>query len=203
MSVYGYARVSSQEQNEDRQLIALQEQGVPKRSIYIDKKSGKDFERPAYQRLLKKLREGDLVVLKSIDRLGRNYQEVMDQWRIITKEIGADVKVIDMPLLDTTVAKDLLGTFIADLVLQVLSFVSENERANIKQRQAEGIAAAKRRGVKFGRPSKSLPDNFDELFHLWREKKISSEELSMQCNMAMSVIYKKMRLREDGIYNKG
>lgn len=203
MSVYGYARVSSQEQNEDRQLIALQEQGVPRRSIYIDKKSGKDFERPAYQRLLRRLREGDLVILKSIDRLGRNYQEVMDQWRIITKEIGADVKVIDMPLLDTTVAKDLLGTFIADLVLQVLSFVSENERTNIKLRQAEGIAAAKRRGVKFGRPCKNLPDNFDELFHLWREKKISSEELSMQCNMAMSVIYKKMRLREDGIYNEG
>lgn len=203
MSVYGYARVSSQEQNEDRQLIALQEQGVPKRSIYIDKKSGKDFERPAYQRLLRRIREGDLVILKSIDRLGRNYQEVMDQWRIITKEIGADIKVIDMPLLDTTVAKDLLGTFIADLVLQVLSFVSENERTNIKQRQAEGIAAAKRRGVKFGRPAKSLPDNFDELFHLWREKKISSEELSMQCNMAMSVIYKKMRLRQDGIYNDG
>ena len=152
MQIYGYARVSSSDQSEDRQMIALQEQAVPKQNILVDKQSGKDFERPQYKRLTQKLREGDLLYILSIDRLGRNYEEIQVQWRILTKEIGIDICVLDMPLLDTRNGKDLMGTFIADLVLQILSFVAENERVNIKKRQAEGIAAAKKKGVVFGRP---------------------------------------------------
>ena len=148
--IYGYVRVSSREQNEDRQRIALHDAGVPSHHIYHDKQSGKDFERPQYQKLLRKLRRDDVLVVKSIDRLGRNYAEILDQWRLLTKERGVDIVVLDMPLLDTRRGKDLIGTFLVDIVLQVLSFVAENERNNIRQRQAEGIAAAKARGVRFG-----------------------------------------------------
>ena len=165
--VYGYMRVSSKEQNEDRQLIALKEMGVPEKNIYMDKQSGKNFERKQYKRLLKKLDENSVLYIKSIDRLGRNYSELNDQWRIITKEKKADIVVIDMPILDTRREKNLLGTFISDIVLTLLSYVSENERMNIKQRQAEGIAAAKARGVKFGRPPLPIPDNFYEMHRDW------------------------------------
>ncbi len=162
--VYGYIRVSTREQNEDRQLIAMADFPVPQQNIWLDKQSGKDFNRPAYKRLLRKLRKGDLLVIKSIDRLGRNYHEIIDQWRILTKDKGVDIVVLDMPLLDTRRGKDLLGTFIADVVLQLLSFVAENERANIRQRQAEGIAAAKLRGVRFGRPPLPIPTAFAEWY---------------------------------------
>lgn len=159
-NIYGYIRVSSKDQNEDRQLIALNEVGVERKNVYLDKKSGKDFDRPQYKKLLRKLKKDDLLYIKSIDRLGRNYEEILQQWRILTKEKGIDIVVLDMPLLDTRRGKDLMGTFLSDIVLQVLSFVAENERTNIKQRQAEGIAAAKAKGVKFGRPPLPLPDNF-------------------------------------------
>lgn len=157
MNIYGYARVSSTDQNEDRQLIALHQAGVDDKFIYIDKQSGKDFNRPQYQKLLRKLKAGDLLYIKSIDRLGRNYEEIQVQWRILTKEKGVDICVIDMPLLDTRRGKDLVGTFLSDIVLQVLSFVAENERNNIRQRQAEGIAAARAREVHLGRPVKEAP----------------------------------------------
>ncbi|MCD8216134.1 MAG: recombinase family protein, partial [Clostridiales bacterium] len=163
LMTYGYVRVSTKEQNEDRQLIAMQEYGVPEKNIYIDKQSGKDFNRRQYKRVFKRLKENDLLIIKSIDRLGRNYDEIIEQWRQITKVKRADILVIDMPLLDTRREKNLLGTFISDIVLQVLSFVAENERDNIKQRQAEGIAAAKAKGVKFGRPQRPVPDNFYEI----------------------------------------
>lgn len=172
-NIYGYVRVSTKEQNEDRQLIALHDVGVMQKNIYMDKQSGKDFNRPQYKKLLKKLKPGDLLYIKSIDRLGRNYEEIQNQWRIITKEKNADIYVIDMPLLDTRRGKDLLGTFISDLVLQLLSFVAENERTNIKQRQAEGIAAAKAKGIRFGRPTKPLPDNFHEAYQRWKQGEIT------------------------------
>lgn len=170
-NVYGYIRVSSREQNEDRQLIALKEVGIAEKNIFLDKQSGKDFNRPQYKRLIRKLKKDDLLYIKSIDRLGRNYEEILQQWRVLTKEKGVDIVVLDMPLLDTRRGKDLMGTFLSDIVLQVLSFVAENERSNIRQRQAEGIAAAKARGVKFGRPSLPLPDNFYEIHTDWRAKK--------------------------------
>ena len=170
LKFYGYMRVSTREQNEERQRIALIEMGVPEKQIYIDKLSGKNFERPQYKRLLKKLDSNSVLYIKSIDRLGRNYADLNEQWRIITKEKGADIVVIDMPILDTRREKNLLGTFISDIVLALLSYVAENERTNIKQRQAEGIVAAKERGVKFGRPPLPLPDNFSEVHKLWREK---------------------------------
>ena len=166
----GYARVSTTNQNEDRQVQELIKYGVKEKCIYIDKQSGKDFQRPAYIKMLKRLRQNDVLIVKSIDRLGRNYREIQEEWRIITQKKNADIIVLDMPLLDTTRSKDLLGTFIADLVLQLLSFVAENERMNIRQRQAEGIAAAKAKGVKFGRPPLPLPDNFYELHKAWRTK---------------------------------
>ncbi len=159
-TVYGYIRVSTREQNEDRQLIALKEISVPEKNIFMDKQSGKDFKRPMYRKLVRRLKKDDLLYIKSIDRLGRNYAEILDQWRILTKEKGVDIVVMDMPLLDTRRGKDLMGTFLSDIVLQVLSFVAENERTNIRQRQAEGIAAAKLRGVRFGREPKPLPENF-------------------------------------------
>ena len=158
----GYARVSTTNQNEDRQVHELIKYGVKEKCIYIDKQSGKDFQRPAYMKMMKRLRQNDVLIVKSIDRLGRNYREIQEEWRIITQKKNADIIVLDMPLLDTTRSKDLLGTFIADLVLQLLSFVAENERMNIRQRQAEGIAAAKKRGVKFGRPPIPVPDNYQE-----------------------------------------
>lgn len=183
-AIYGYIRVSTKEQNEDRQIIALSDYKIPKRNLYMDKQSGKDFNRPAYNRLLKKLKRDDLLVVKSIDRLGRNYEEIITQWKHITKEIGADILVIDMPLLDTRKDKDLLGTFISDLVLQVLSFVSETERENIRQRQNEGISAAKARGVKFGRPKLPVNKEFERLYELWACGKISSRTAAQQLNVS-------------------
>lgn len=173
---YGYIRVSSREQNEDRQRIALYNWGITEQNLFVDKQSGKDFERPAYQRMLRKLRAGDLVVVKSIDRLGRNYEEILEQWRLITKKLHADIKVLDMPLLDTRQNVDLTGTLIADLVLQLLSYVAQAERESIRQRQAEGIAAARKRGVRFGRPAMILPDAFDETYTKWRSGEITSRK---------------------------
>ena len=169
--IYGYVRVSSIDQNEDRQLMALNKVNVPMMNIYMDKLSGKDFNRPQYKKLVRRLKSGDLLYILSIDRLSRNYEEIQNQWRILTKEIGIDICVLDMPLLDTRNGKDLMGTFIADLVLQILSFVAQSERENIKKRQQEGIAAAKAKGVKFGRPSRPLPENFHEIHQAWRNKK--------------------------------
>ena len=189
--VYGYVRVSSQEQNEDRQLIAMAEAGVERANIFIDKQSGKDFDRPNYKRLINRLRPGDTLFIKSIDRLGRNYEEIQNQWRIITKDKGVDMVVIDMPLLDTRREKNLLGTFISDVVLALLSYVAENERTNIKQRQAEGIAAAKARGVKFGRPPLPIPQNFYQMHKDWRAGKITIEEAAKACNMCPKTFYSK------------
>lgn len=194
---YGYVRVSSKEQNEDRQLIALSNVGVPHNRIYIDKQSGKDFDRPQYKKLLRKLDVNSLLYIKSIDRLGRNYEEVTEQWRIITKEKGADIAVIDMPLLDTRRGKDLMGTFLSDIVLQVLSFVAENERDNIRQRQEEGIAAAKARGIKFGRPELPLPDNFMQVQRDWRNRKISLDKAAELCEMPRGTFYNKARKYEE------
>ena len=191
INIYGYMRVSSKEQNEDRQKIALTEMGVPENNIYMDKQSGKDFERTQYNRLLRKLNENSVLYIKSIDRLGRNYGELNEQWRIITKEKKADIVVIDMPLLDTRREKNLLGTFISDVVLALLSYVAENERTNIKQRQAEGIAAAKARGVKFGRPPLPIPQNFYQMHKDWRAGKITIEEAAKACNMCPKTFYSK------------
>lgn len=191
INIYGYMRVSSKEQNEDRQKIALTEMGVPENNIYMDKQSGKDFERTQYKRLLRKLNEKSVLYIKSIDRLGRNYGELNEQWRIITKEKKADIVVIDMPLLDTRREKNLLGTFISDVVLALLSYVAENERTNIKQRQAEGIAAAKARGVKFGRPPLPIPQNFYQMHKDWRAGKITIEEAAKACNMCPKTFYSK------------
>lgn len=184
--VYGYMRVSSKEQNEDRQRVALREAGVPEENIYMDKQSGADFQRPAFCRMVRKLRRNDLLYIKSIDRLGRNYEEIQNQWRILTKEMGVDIYVIDMPLLDTRRGKDLMGTFLSDTVLQVLSFVAENERTNIRQRQAEGIAAAKARGVKFGRPAAPLPEKFHEVYSRWSVGEMTNAEAARVCNMPTS-----------------
>ena len=197
MSVYGYIRVSSKDQKEDRQQIALKEVGVELRNIYIDKQSGKDFNRPQYKKMLQKLKKDDLLYIKSIDRLGRNYEEILQQWRILTKEKGVDIVVLDMPLLDTRRGKDLMGTFLSDIVLQVLSFVAENERTNIKQRQAEGIAAAKAQGIKFGRPPLPLPDNFYEVHKAWRSKKITLKQAAAACNMPVGTFYGKARKFEN------
>ena len=191
INIYGYMRVSSKEQNEDRQKIALTEMGVPENNIYMDKQSGKDFERTQYKRLLRKLNENSVLYIKSIDRLGRNYGELNEQWRIITKEKKADIVVIDMPLLDTRREKNLIGTFISDVVLALLSYVAENERTNIKQRQAEGIAAAKARGVKFGRPPLPIPENFYQMHKDWRAGKITIEEAAKACNMCPKTFYSK------------
>ena len=191
--IYGYVRVSSFDQNEERQILALKEINVPKDNIYTDKQSGKDFHRPQYKKLVKRLKRGDLLYILSIDRLGRNYEEVQNQWRILTKEIGIDICVIDMPLLDTRKGKDLMGTFIADLVLQILSFVAQNERENIKKRQAEGIVAAKKRGVKFGRPECPIPDNFAEIVRKWEKKQITIHEVIKICNMSEATFYRKLR----------
>lgn len=193
METYGYIRVSSTDQNEDRQVLAMKDMQVPAKNIFIDKQSGKDFDRPQYKRLVKKLKPGDLLYILSLDRLGRNYEEIQSQWRYLTKEIGIDICVIDMPILDTRPYKDLLGTFVTDLFLQVLSFVAENERDNIRKRQAQGIAAAKLRGVKFGRPETPVPDNFAELVKQWEKKKLPQEEILRQCNMSESTFYRRLR----------
>lgn len=176
MKYYGYIRVSTKEQNEDRQVDALKAYEIPQKNVFMDKQSGKDFERPAYQQLIRKLKKGDVLIIKSIDRLGRNYDEIIEQWRVITKQVDADIVVIDMPLLDTRVGKDLTGKFVADLVLQILSYVAQTEREAIRQRQAEGIAAAKARGVKFGRPRIPLPSDFHVVSELYRRQMITSRE---------------------------
>ena len=199
ISTYGYIRVSSYDQNESRQLDALQKLSIPEKNIFVDKESGKDFNRPSYKRMMKRIRKDDLLYIKSIDRLGRNYEEILEQWRILTKGKGIDIVVLDMPLLDTRRGKDLMGTFLSDIVLQVLSFVAENERVNIRQRQAEGIAAAKARGVRFGRPPMPLPENFHESYHLWKSGEITGTEAAKACQMPFSTfryraaIYQKTR----------
>jgi len=192
MKTYGYIRVSSIDQNEDRQLFALHDL-VSRKDLYIDKQSGKDFERPAYRELVSKLVKDDLLYIHSIDRLGRNYEEILNQWRILTKEIGADVVVLDMPLLDTTRQKDLMGTFIADLVLQILSFIAQNERESIRKRQAEGIAAAKARGVRFGRPVKNPPENFADLVRQWEHGNIPLASAIAQSDLKETTFYRRLR----------
>ena len=195
-NVYGYVRVSTKDQNEDRQRIALAEFPVPEKNIFMDKLSGKDFNRPKYRRLMRKLRSGDCLVVKAIDRLGRNYEEILEQWRIITKEKGVDIVVLDMPLLDTRhTGRDLTGTFVADLVLQILSYVAQTERENIKQRQKEGIAAARLRGVQFGRPRKPLPENFEQIRFDWKNKKITSREAARQLSVAQDTFLRWVRER--------
>ena len=192
-NVYGYVRVSSIDQNEDRQLLIMNEKQVPKKNVFIDKQSGKDFERPQYKKLIKKLKAGDLLYVISIDRLGRNYEDIQKQWRKLTKEIAVDICVIDMPLLDTRNGKDLMGTFIADLVLQILSFVAQNERENIKKRQAEGIAAAKAKGVKFGRPMLPLPERFDKITDDLSKGILTIEKALKLCQMSESTFYRRRR----------
>ena len=195
-SVYGYIRVSSSDQNEERQRIALRNAGVPERRVYLDKQSGKDFDRPQYRRLVRKLKPGDLLYILSIDRLGRNYKEIQRQWQILTQKIGIDICVLDMPLLDTRRGKDLMGTFLSDIVLQVLSFVAENERANLRQRLAEGIAAAKARGVRFGRPPRPLPENFHSLHRAWRAKTMTLRQAAGACGLPVATFYSKARKLE-------
>ena len=191
--MYGYIRVSSQDQNEDRQLIALKNIGLTSKDIFIDKQSGKDFNRPAYIELMSILKEGDLLYIVSIDRLGWNYDEILEQWRLLTKIKKIDICVLDMPLLDTRNGKDLMGSFIADLVLQILSFVAQSERENIRKRQAEGIAAAKLRGVQFGRPQIDLPDDINELLDQWDKHIMSLDELLNECKMSRSTFYRKIK----------
>lgn len=191
--VYGYIRVSSADQNEDRQLVALRSCKVPECNLFVDKQSGKDFESPEYRRMLRRLKRDDLLYVKSIDRLGRNYGEILEQWRLLTKEKGVDIVVLDMPLLDTRSGKDLMGTFIADLVLQILSFVAQNERENIRQRQAEGIAAAKARGVPFGRPALPLPENFEQVVSSWRNKEIDFASALQQTGMRPATFYRRLK----------
>ena len=197
MNIYGYIRVSSRDQNEDLQLIALKEVDVTEKNIYLDKQSGKDFNRPQYKKLLRKLKKDDLFYIKSIDRLGRNYEEILQQWRVLTKEKGIDIVVLDMPLLDTRRGKDLMGTFLSDIVLQVLSFVAENERNNIRQRQAEGIAAAKAKGVRFGRPPKPLPDNFHSCYQRWKRGEITGTAAAKECGMPLATFRYRAEIYEN------
>ncbi len=201
--MYGYVRVSTKEQNEDRQVLALRECGIPLRNIYIEKVSGRDFNRPQYKKLLRKLNANTTLYIKSIDRLGRNYRDLCDQWRIITKEKGADVVVLDMPILDTRKEQNLIGTLISDLVLALLSYVAESEYKLIHQRQAEGIAAAKARGVKFGRPPHKLPDNFEEQYWKWKRKEIKLDEAAKACGMARTTFYEKARKYGENRGEKG
>ncbi len=196
-NLYGYIRVSTKEQNEDRQILALKELSIPKKNLFIDKISGKNFERPQYRKMVNKLKKDDLLYIKSIDRLGRNYSEILEQWRFLVKEKEIDIVVLDMPLLDTRRCKDLMGTFLSDIVLQILSFVAENEHINIRQRQAEGIAVAKAKGVRFGRPPAPLPDNFYYLYQEWKKGKITGTAAAKQCGMPLSTF----RYRVD-IYEK-
>lgn len=202
-NTYGYVRVSSMEQNEDRQMIALKEAGVLSDCIYMDKQSGKDFHRADYEKMVSLLKNGDLLYIMSIDRLGRNYLEIQEQWRILTKEIGVDICVIDMPLLDTRKGKDLLGTFMADLVLQILSFVAENERENIRKRQEQGIEAAKRRGVRFGRPETKVPDDFKNIVRAWERGNLKMNEVLERCQMSRSTFYRRLREMRMGVRENG
>ena len=199
-NIYGYVRVSTREQNEGRQMTALGDLSIPEENLFVDKHSGKDFQRPQYKRMVKRLRPDDLLYIKSIDRLGRNYEEILEQWRLLTKEKCIDIVVLDMPLLDTRRGKDLMGTFLSDIVLQVLSFVAENERTNIRQRQAEGIAAAKARGVRFGRPPRPLPENYHSAYQRWKAGAITGTAAARECGMPLSTfryraeIYEKAKL---------
>ncbi len=193
MSEYGYVRVSSTDQNEERQMAAMVKREIPEKNVFRDKQSGKDFERPQYKRMLKALKSGDTLYILSIDRLGRNYGEIQNQWCILTKKIGIDICVLDMPLLDTRQGKDLMGTFIADLVLQILSFAAQNERENIKKRQADGIAAAKTRGVKFGRPDISAPYDFADIVNGWEKGTITLKNVLKICGMSRSTFYRRRR----------
>lgn len=197
MQTYAYIRVSSLDQNEARQLEAIQELSVPQKNIYMDKQSGKDFHRQSYQKLLKKMQRGDLLYVLSIDRLGRNYKEIQNQWRYLTEDIGVDICILDMPLLDTRQYKDLLGTFIADLVLQILSFVAESERENIKKRQSQGISAAKAKGIRFGRPGAYVPKNFASLVKRWRNRQIPLKVLLKVCSISRSTFFR--RIQEMGL----
>ena len=194
----GYVRVSSRDQNEDRQMAAMQEMQIPEANIYVDFQSGKNFNRPMYRKMLRALRADDVVYIKSIDRLGRNYEEIQEQWRILTKEKHVDIVVIDMPLLDTRRGKDLVGTFLSDIVLQILSFVAENERTNIRTRQAEGIAAARKRGVRFGRPPVELPEGFYTELEKYERGEQSMKEAAAHCGMALSTFYYKAKKEEPG-----
>ncbi len=198
-NTYGYIRVSSTDQNEDRQMAALRGRCVPEKNIYMDKQSGKDFDRPQYQRMVSRLQRDDLLYILSIDRLGRNYEDLQIQWRILTRDIGVDICVIDMPLLDTRCSKDLMGTFIADLVLQILSFVAQNERENIRQRQAAGIAAAKARGVRFGRPPRPLPENYHSAYQKWKAGTLSGAAAAKECGMPLA----SFRYRAEGYEKEG
>ncbi|WP_074572025.1 recombinase family protein [Selenomonas ruminantium] len=193
MKNYAYIRVSSIDQNEDRQLRAMQELHIPEKQIFVDKQSGKDFNRQSYKRLCRVMRKGDLLYVLSIDRLGRNYKEIQNQWRYLTTDKGIDICVIDMPLLDTRQYKDLLGTFIADIVLQILSFVAESERENIRKRQAQGISAAKAKGIRFGRPEAKLPDNFLKLVRRWKNDRSSLDEVLRTCAISRSTFFRRLR----------
>lgn len=197
MKIYGYIRVSDTSQNENRQLDAMVSVGVPRKHIFVDKQSGKDFDRPAYQRLIKRLKSGDLLFIDSVDRIGRNYEEIQNQWRLLTKVRGVDITVLDMPLLDTRQHKDLIGTFVADLVLQVLSFMGQRELEHIRKRQADGIAAARIRGVHLGRPAIELPVNFDMLAKAWAQRELSTSEFLQQTGLTETTLYR--RLREEQV----
>lgn len=201
-TIYGYARVSTMEQKEDRQIFALREKGVDESNIYLDKISGKDFNRKMYRLLTQKLRPGDLLYVKSIDRLGRNYRDIIEQWRFLTMEKQIDIVILDMSLLDTRKGKDLMGTFLSDIVLQVLSFVAENERVNIRQRQREGIAMAKRRGIHLGRPLKKLPSKFVQIYDQWWRRQITGKEAARRCRMPLSTFYRKAKEHRDAIEKK-
>ena len=197
-TIYAYIRVSTRDQKEDRQLLAMKELPIPKKNIFIDKQSGQDFNRPQYQELLRRLQKDDLLYIKSLDRLGRNYKEIPEEWRRLTKEKGVDIVVLDMPLLDTRRGKDLLGAFLSDIVLQVLSFVAENERDNIRRRQAEGIAAAKEKGIRFGRPPQPLPENFSDVYRRWQSGELSESAAAKACAMPLSTFrYRAKRYRPD------
>jgi DNA invertase Pin-like site-specific DNA recombinase len=193
MAIYGYVRCSTAEQHEDRQLMSMSEQDVPKENIFVEKASGKDFERPEYQKMLTILKEGDILYLHSLDRMGRNYDAIIENWKILTKEKGVDIVILDMPILDTRCKKDLIGTLLSDIILSLLSFFAHKERESIKQRQAEGIAAAKARGVRFGRPDKATPENFGELIKQWEKGQITREKMLEICEMSESSFYRKMR----------
>ena len=197
-TIYAYIRVSTRDQKEDRQLLAMKELPIPKKNIFIDKQSGQDFNRPQYQELLRRLQKDDLLYIKSLDRLGRNYKEIPEEWRRLTKEKGVDIVVLDMPLLDTRRGKDLLGAFLSDIVLQVLSFVAENERDNIRRRQAEGIAAAKEKGIRFGRPPQPLPENFSDVYRRWQSGELTEKAAAKACAMPLSTFrYRAKRYRPD------
>lgn len=201
MKTYGYIRVSTKEQNESRQVIALEKFHIPPKNMYMDKQSGKDFNRPEYQKLLRRLRPGDLLIVKSIDRLGRNYRDILEQWRYITQNKHADIMILDMELLDTRRGKDLTKTLIADIVLQLLSYVAETERDNIRERQAEGIAAAKARGIRFGAPKKEKPASYPHYYALWTQGKMSAREAARKLEVSHNTFLSWAREKAEVIAN--